>query len=123
MSRPVHFEIPAANPQRAIDFYTTVFGWKFTKWDGGPMEYWMVETGPASEPGINGGLMARQHPEQPCVNTVAVENLDQTVEIVLSNGGSMALPKMPVPGVGWLAYCKDTDGHVFGIMQNDPSAN
>ena len=121
MPRPVHFEIPAENPQRAIDFYTTVFGWKFTKWNG-PMEYWMVETGPASEPGINGGLMPRQHSEQPCVNTVAVENLDKTVETVLSNGGSMALPKMPVPGVGWLAYCKDTDGHIFGIMQNDPNA-
>jgi len=52
MPRPVHFEIPAGNPQRAIDFYNSVFGWKFTKWDGGQMEYWMVETGPASEPGI-----------------------------------------------------------------------
>jgi predicted enzyme related to lactoylglutathione lyase len=51
MPRPVHFEIPAENPQRAINFCSTVFGWKFTKWDDGPMEYWMVETGPASEPG------------------------------------------------------------------------
>jgi predicted enzyme related to lactoylglutathione lyase len=25
-------------------------------------------------------------------------------------------------GVGWLAYCKDTEGHIFGMMQNDPSA-
>jgi len=24
--------------------------------------------------------------------------------------------------VGWLAYCKDTEGHLFGIMQNDPAA-
>jgi predicted enzyme related to lactoylglutathione lyase len=51
-----------------------------------------------------------------------VENLDRTIETVLSNGGSMALPKMPVPGVGWLAYCKDTEGHIFGMIQNDPSA-
>ena len=41
---------------------------------------------------------------------------------VLSNGGSMAVPKMAVPGVGWLAYCKDTEGHIFGMMQNDPAA-
>ena len=27
-----------------------------------------------------------------------------------------------IPGVGWLAYCKDTEGHIFGMMQNDPSA-
>jgi predicted enzyme related to lactoylglutathione lyase len=29
---------------------------------------------------------------------------------------------MPIPGVGWLAYCKDTEGNVFGIMQDDPQA-
>ena len=33
-----------------------------------------------------------------------------------------ALPKMPIPGVGWLAYLKDTEGNVFGLMQSDPSA-
>ena len=34
----------------------------------------------------------------------------------------MIVPKMPVPGVGWLAYCKDLDGNAFGIMQSDPAA-
>jgi hypothetical protein len=29
---------------------------------------------------------------------------------------------MPVPGVGWLAYCKDTEGNIFGMMQADKSA-
>jgi predicted enzyme related to lactoylglutathione lyase len=121
MPRPLHFEIPAENPQRAIDFYTKVFGWKFTRWDG-PMDYWLISTGEAPEPGINGGLLPRQYPNQPCVNTIGVENLDQAVESVLSSGGSMALPKMPVPGIGWLAYCKDTEGHIFGMMQGDPAA-
>ena len=121
MPRPVHFEIPAENPQRAIDFYTKVFGWKFSKWDG-PMDYWIISTGQAPEPGIDGGLMPRRDPNQPCVNTIGVTNLDETVATVLANGGVIALPKMPVPGVGWLAYCKDTEGHIFGMMQNDPSA-
>jgi uncharacterized protein len=121
MPRPVHFEIPAENPQRAIDFYTKVFGWKFSKWDG-PMDYWIISTGQAPEPGIDGGLMPRRDPNQPCVNTIGVTNLDETVATVLASGGEIALPKMPVPGVGWLAYCKDTEGHIFGMMQNDPSA-
>jgi len=66
--------------------------------------------------------MPRRDPNQPCVNTIGVTNLDETVASVLSSGGEIALPKMPVPGVGWLAYCKDTEGHIFGMMQNDPSA-
>jgi predicted enzyme related to lactoylglutathione lyase len=28
---------------------------------------------------------------------------------------------MPVPTVGWLAYYKDLDGHIFGLMEMDPS--
>ena len=121
MPRPIHFEIPADNPQRAIDFYSNVFGWKIKKWDG-PTDYWLITTGDSSEPGINGGILQRHHPYQPAVNTINVENLDRSIETVLSNGGAMALAKMPVPGVGWLAYCKDTEGHIFGMMQNDPSA-
>jgi predicted enzyme related to lactoylglutathione lyase len=29
---------------------------------------------------------------------------------------------MPIPGMGWLAYCKDTEGNIFGMMQGDPNA-
>jgi predicted enzyme related to lactoylglutathione lyase len=121
MPRPVHFEIPTDNPDRAMAFYGAVFGWTFQKWDG-PMPYWMVTTGPKEEPGINGGIMPRQHPQQPCVNTTNVANLDQTTATIEANGGACVVPKMPVPGVGWLAYFKDLDGHIFGVMQLDLAA-
>jgi uncharacterized protein len=51
-----------------------------------------------------------------------VPSVDESVASALAHGGSIALPKMPIPGVGWLAYCKDTEGNIFGVMQNDPSA-
>ena len=121
MPRPVHFEIPSDNPQRAIDFYSKLFGWKFSKWEG-PMDYWLISTGDPGEPGINGGLLQRHDPNQPCVNTIGVTNLDESVATVTQMGGAIALPKMPVPGVGWLAYCKDPDGHIFGMMQPDTAA-
>lgn len=121
MPRPVHFEIPSDNPERAMAFYTAVFGWTFQKWDG-PMPYWIVATGPNTEPGINGGLMPRRHPEQPCVNTTNVANLDETQGVIEAQGGVCVVPKMPVPGIGWLAYFKDLDSHIFGVMQMDPSA-
>lgn len=120
MPRPVHFEIPAENPARAIEFYSKIFGWKFQKWEG-PMDYWLITTGEATEPGINGGLMPRHDPAQPCVNTITIANLDESLALVEASGGSCVLPRMPVPGVGWLAYCKDTEGHIFGMMQPDAS--
>jgi len=102
-------------------FYQTVFGWTFQKWEG-PMPYWLITTGPNSEPGINGGLKRRDHPNEPCVNTINVSSLDETVATALANGAQVAVPKMAVPGVGWLAYVKDPEGHVIGMMQMDANA-
>ena len=126
MPRVVHFEIHAADPDRAVNFYKTLFGWEFQKWEG-PMEYWLVTTGPNEQPGINGGLVRRQGEIDgqaviAYVCTVDVENLDASVEKAVNNGGQIALPKMPIPGMGWLAYCKDTEGNIFGMMQGDPNA-
>ena len=61
MPRVIHFEIHADDPDRAVRFYQALFGWEFAKWDG-PVDYWVIVTGPDGTPGINGGLMKRQHP-------------------------------------------------------------
>jgi len=126
MPRVVHFEIHATDPDRAVNFYKTLFNWEFQKWEG-PMEYWLVTTGPNEQPGINGGLVRRQGEIDgqaviAYVCTVDVENLDASVQAAVDNGGQIALPKMPIPGMGWLAYCKDTEGNIFGMMQGDPNA-
>jgi len=122
MPRPIHFEIPADHPERLIGFYQTVFGWTFQKWEGGNVPYWMITTGPESEPGINGGMLPRHAPGQPCINTVNVANLDETLATAAANGGKVAAPKMAVPTVGWLAYVQDPDGNMIGMMQMDPAA-
>ena len=120
MPRVVHFEIPADNPERAIRFYGDVFGWKFQKWDG-PMEYWIVQTG-EEQRGIDGGLMRRQNPGASVVNTVEVTSVDESVRSIEQKGGKTVVPKMPIPGVGFIAYCHDPEGNMFGIMQPDPEA-
>lgn len=123
MSRVVHFELPADDPERAARFYSDVFGWKVQKWEG-PMEYWLLMTGDPSKPGIDGGLM-RACPDSPPrtpINTIGVESVDESVARVCGAGGSVAMPKHAIPGVGWIAYCKDTEGVLFGLMQEDRHA-
>jgi predicted enzyme related to lactoylglutathione lyase len=125
MARVVHFEIHAENPDRAIRFYTELFGWEFTAWSGA--EYWLIKTGEDGTPGINGGLVRRRGEIDGTaviayVCTVDVEDLKSSVEKSTSLGGQIALPTMPIPGVGWLAYVKDTEGNIFGMMQSDPNA-
>ena len=92
MPRPIHFEIPADQPERAMAFYQQVFGWRFQKWEG-PMPYWLVRTG-GEGPGIDGGLLARQHPGQGTVNTVDVPNCEEFVRRIESAGGRTVMPKM-----------------------------
>jgi len=125
MNRVIHFEIHAENPERAISFYRDLFGWKFERW--GTEEYWMLSTGSKSEPGIDGGLLKRRGTIDGTaviayVCTIEVASLDGSVTKALAKGGQMAVPKMPIPGMGWLAYCKDSEGNIFGMMQADPSA-
>jgi len=121
MPRITHFDIPSDNPERTQKFYSEVFGWQFEKWDG-PMEYWMIKTGESNQPGINGG-MARRMPGQICMtNTIEVPSLDEYTSKIVSKGGQILIPKMPIPGVGYFATCMDTEGNIFGMMQMDDSA-
>ena len=61
MTRVVHFEIVADNPERLVKFYEKAFGWTITKWSHG--EYWNIRTGDPKEPGIDGGIIRRRDSE------------------------------------------------------------
>lgn len=122
MNRVVHFELGCVQPERAAKFYTDVFGWKITKWEG-PQEYFLATTGTDSEPGINGGLLKHMDAQPRTVNTIQVASIEEYAAKVEQNGGKVVVPKMGIPGVGWLAYCTDTEGNIFGIHVPDPSAN
>jgi predicted enzyme related to lactoylglutathione lyase len=128
MPRVVHFEIHADDVARAKKFYEDVFGWTIEKWEG-PMEYWNIMTGGEEEPGIDGGLMKRQGKtpgEETTINsyvcTIDVPNIDEYLNSIQQHGGKVAMEKGAIPGIGWLAYCFDTEKNIFGIMQSDTDA-
>jgi uncharacterized protein len=123
MGRVIHFEIHAADVDRAERFYTAVFGWEVQRY-GGPMDYRLLTTGPDDRTGINGALLKRQGPEpapgQPVsawMCTVQVDSIEETERSVPAAGGAQVLDRMEVPGVGLLSYFSDTEGNVFGALQ------
>lgn len=129
MNRIIHFEIQVDNPERAIKFYTDVFGWNIEKW--GEQDYWMVMTAEkdSKEPGISGGLLPRpaKTPPAECgtnsfVCTALVENFDTTAEKIIKAGGQVAMPKFAIENMAWQGYFIDTEGNTFGIHQPDPNA-
>jgi uncharacterized protein len=120
MPRVVHFELPADDVERAIKFYEDVFGWHIEQWPGN--DYWLISTGDDPEPGIDGALMPRTETYTVVCNIIDVESVDESLAKIQAAGGTIVVPKMPVPGVGWLAYFTDTEGNFTGLMESDPEA-
>lgn len=89
--------------QKTVEFYSTVFNWKFTRDESIPIEYWRI-----SAHGMNGGLLKRPakvplpaHGTNAYVCSIEVENFDETAKKILDNSGIVALPKFAVPGRCW----------------------
>jgi len=120
MPRVIHFEINAADTRRAVEFYEKVFGWKISKW-GGTIDYWLIATGDEKQPGINGAIMERMG-KATTINTIEVPSLDEYIKKIVKAGGKQVSEKNTIPGIGYFAYCQDTEGNIFGIMQPNPKA-
>ncbi len=121
MGRVSHFEITADDPDRAAAFYRKAFGWEFNDW-GGPFKYLLATTGPKDQVGIDGAIMGRTDRKQAVINTISVDNWEEGARAVSEAGGTVLMEKDAVPGQGYFAYCRDTEGNVFGIFQADPTA-
>jgi predicted enzyme related to lactoylglutathione lyase len=125
----VHFEIHATEPDRLIDFYSQLLGWRFSRY--GDQAYWTIETGEGSignvagEPGhgINGGLTQREGPRPEigapvngCNIVVGVDDVDDRMRRGVELGGTEALAATDWPGIGRGGYLLDPDGNVFGLI-------
>src|SRR3954447_17730616 len=112
----VHFEIHASEPQRLIDFYSNLLGWRFTQF--GEMAYWAIDTGEGAIAmdvpgrGINGGLTQRggpapEHgaPVNGCDFVVGVDgSVDELFAKGLDLGGTEALPLADMGAIGPAGY-------------------
>lgn len=121
MSRPVHFEIPAEDANRAVKFFGDVFGWKSSEF-GENSGYFLATTGDEGQPGIHGAIMQRKDPMQPVTNSISVDSIDKYAEKIVAAGGQIVVPKSVIPTVGYMAYFKDTEGNIHGLWQEDTSA-
>lgn len=135
MNRVVHFEIHASDVEASKKFYSDVFGWEMQQMGSEYGNYVMIKTGPGPDEtakgtvkmedvGINGGMMMRNAPKPPqgvgpnaFVCIIGVDNIDTYYDKAKNAGGVVAMDKMDVPNVGKLAYFKDPDENLFGIIQ------
>ena len=119
MPKVIHFEIFAKDSERAVKFYQKVFGWQANKY--GTMDYWLVKAGDDKEVGINGAISGVSS-FKGTINTISVLSYEAAAKKIVEAGGKILSPKTAVPSIGYMSYCKDTEGNVFGIMQTDSKA-
>lgn len=113
------FAIHVDDTDRARAFYEAVFGWEFEPW--GPPGFYLIHTGDAASPGIQ-GLMHKRH--EPATGTglngldctFAVDDLDAVGAAVLANGGKITMEEAAIPTVGVLTRFLDTEGNAVGAM-------
>jgi predicted enzyme related to lactoylglutathione lyase len=112
----VHIEISAADVDRAQGFWSGVFGWEISPSGMPGMDYRLFRTGDDQ----GGGLMAGEP------GSLAVyfdtDDIEATIAQVRSGGGE-STDRRPIPGVGWFANCKDTEGNAFNLYQSDEAAS
>jgi predicted enzyme related to lactoylglutathione lyase len=120
MSKVVHFEIPADDPERAVAFYREVLGWESSRF--GDIPYWLVQAGHGDEPGADGAISARDEIHRAPVVIASVEDIAAALARVRTNGGVIVQEQLPIPGMGWSAYFQDPEGNTVGLFQSDPGA-
>ncbi len=120
MPKIVHFEIPVDDPQRAAAFYRDVLGWAVSRY--GEQPYWLVRAGEAGEPGADGALVGREDLHQSPVLIAGVRDIDDVLSRAQNSGGELLQGKLPVPGMGWSAYIRDSEGNTIGFFQPDTTA-
>ena len=124
-NRIVHFEIEAANRDRAARFYSQAFGWQMQQMGEDMGNYVVVVTGDPKEPGgINGGIFGTPSGANKELNAfscvVGVDDIDKSMQSVRSAGGETMGDKMDIPGVGIYIRCRDTEGNIFTMLQPAP---
>jgi predicted enzyme related to lactoylglutathione lyase len=113
-----HIEIPVADTTRAKKFYSEVFGWTFKEYMN---DYVMFDT-KSEDYTVMGGLWKEPDSSKRIQQgTIHLDTPDiaATIEKAKANGGSVVKDKFPIPGVGFNAFVKDSEGNVIGLFSRE----
>jgi uncharacterized protein len=111
----VHVEFPAQDTDRAEKFWEGVGGWSIEDAGMPGIDYRMFQDGDQG-----GAVFSMEGAEPGTVIYYGSEDIDADLAKVRELGGE-AEDKQPIPGVGWFARCKDTEGNAFSLFQGDES--
>jgi predicted enzyme related to lactoylglutathione lyase len=106
-----YLQVPATDVGQSAGFYEKIFGWH------------VEPPHPSFEaPGLI-GQWVEDRPAAPDAGLLAwiqVDRIDDTLDLVRTNGGEVLDGPSPDGSERWLATIRDPAGNVLGIVQNVP---
>lgn len=110
-------ELVTHDPQKALAFYESVFGYTHIDWDMGPMGVYRVLQDANAK--ARGGVFKAQHESDAAkwVPYVKVESADATAARVAPLGGTLVQKVADVPEVGRVGMLADPAGAMLGFIQ------
>jgi predicted enzyme related to lactoylglutathione lyase len=115
-------ELLTSDPEAAVRFYSTVFGWGVERMEMPELTYTLLKrTGVKDAKGSDknaGGVMKRPPgvPVSFWLTYVAVPNADTTVEKAKRLGATITTPPTDIPNVGRFATLLDREHAAFAIL-------
>jgi predicted enzyme related to lactoylglutathione lyase len=113
----VYLEIRSGDAARAQEFWSSLFGWRFSH-DPGEVPYTMAGT-PSGATGV--GLYRSEEDDRGLLVYFDVDDVDAALERVRELGGEVVEGRTAIPETGWYARCRDTEGNPFNLFQQDAS--
>ncbi len=133
MNPVVHFELPAEDRKRMIEFYSRVFGWKAQQLGPEMGNYVVVSTTETDEKSgfpkdsgrINGGFFQKTKDTRHPSVVIAVDDIREHMKKVEAAGGKVLGGQEPgkpddIPGVGLVVSIVDTEGNRVSMIQPTP---
>ena len=121
------FEIPAADFDRAVTFYSTVLDTEIQKAEfmGEPQAFFPSDQTKNSV----GGAIVKSDRLTPSMtgtlvylNLGTVENLEQALARVEASGGKLLMPKTDIGESGFIGVIQDSEGNGIGLHALKPDA-
>lgn len=133
MNPVVHFELPAGDKKRMVDFYSKTFGWQANMLGPDMGDYVVVMTTETDEkskrpktPGsINGGFFPKTPDHTTPTIVIAVDDIRESMKKVKEGGGKVIGGQKvgepdDIPGVGLYIAIVDTEGNKIALLQPSP---
>ena len=111
-------QLNTTDPEKAIAFYTELFGWASSPMEGGPEPYWALSLAGRNIAGLMNMPAGASGAPSHWLVYFGSEDVEPDAGRIGELGGQVVVPPLEVPG-GKIVVAQDPQGAVFGLFSGE----